>query len=320
MSKIEWTGQTWNPVTGCTRASAGCDNCYAVTMTRRLAAMGQTKYDGLINPGKKHFNGIVKCHEDALDIPLRKKKPTTFFVNSMSDLFHEAVPFEFIAHIFRIFKAAPQHTFQVLTKRPARLLEFYRWWDPTAVSAGCNFYPNLWLGVSVENQTAAEERIPYLLQVPAAVRFLSCEPLLGPLDLQMTCTHDKVLRRHRITWLEMLDWVIVGGESGRNARPMHPAWARSLRDQCKEAGTAFFFKQWGEWGISRHEELLPTNPHPDGYFDEEGRWQQTGVGLENPEAIYYPWRCEMQRRGKAANGRLLYGEEHNAMPKPLVSP
>jgi len=238
-SSIEWTEATWNPVTGCTRASRGCDNCYAVFMTRRLALMGQEKYQGLINPGKQHFNGVVKCHEEALDIPLRRGKPTIYFVNSMSDLFHQGVPTEFIQSVFTVMGQSTHHTFQILTKRPERMAEVV----PTLLLPDGRAFkdaplPNVWLGTSVEDQEATDERIPHLLATPARVRFLSCEPLLGPLDLTKyfnPLTADGAF----------IHWAIVGGESGWNAREMKPEWVKSIRAQCEAAGVDFFFKQWG---------------------------------------------------------------------------
>jgi len=286
MSRIEWTSETWNPVTGCTRASEGCDNCYAVTMTRRLAAMGSPKYIGLINEGKTHFNGVVKCHEDALTIPFKWKKPLMCFVNSMSDLFHKEVPFEFIDKVFAVMALTPHITYQVLTKRPERMAEYLnhhadqsdigalamavglpenvsRILDYDALSWGDipgNTWPlpNVWLGTSVENQAAAEERIPHLLQCPAAVRFLSCEPLIGGVQL-------RAINSFHFRGAEMIDaltgdlsdflgvnvsrlknsvnWVIAGGESGAKKRPFNLEWFYSLKDQCKSAGVPFFMKQ-----------------------------------------------------------------------------
>lgn len=259
-SSIEWTEATWNPVTGCTRASAGCDLCYAVTMTRRLAAMGSEKYVGLVNPKKKHFNGTVRTHPRTLAEPLRKKKSTLWFVNSMSDLFHKEVPFEFVAAVFGVMAATPQHQYQVLTKRPERMAAFFRWLDqqsgapveaclrftaseggPAGLQAAPTWpMPNVWLGTSVEDERVAD-RVDALREVPAQVRFLSCEPLIGPLDLEGK--------------LDGMHWVIVGGESGHGARPMGIEWAEAIQDACDRAGVAFFFKQTGavlarEWGLS----------------------------------------------------------------------
>ncbi len=210
-SAIEWTEASWNPVTGCTKISAGCAHCYAERMARRLHAMGQPNYR----------NGFdVTCHPDALGLPLKWKKPQVIFVNSMSDLFHKAVPAEFIEEIFFTMNQARWHTFQILTKRADRLLQ---------LAPRLKWTPNVWMGVTVENDKHVD-RIDRLREVPAAVRFLSLEPLLGPLpELDLT----------------RIDWVIVGGESGPGARPMDPAWVLDLRDQCLNAGVAFFFKQWG---------------------------------------------------------------------------
>lgn len=210
-SAIEWTESSWNPVTGCTKISAGCAHCYAERMARRLHAMGQPNYR----------NGFeVTCHPDALELPLKWKKSQMIFVNSMSDLFHRAVPARFIEEIFFTMNQARWHTFQILTKRADRLLQ---------LAPRLKWTPNVWMGVTVENDKHVD-RIDRLREVPAAVRFLSLEPLLGPLPkLDLT----------------RIDWVIVGGESGPGARPMDPEWVLDLRDQCLNAGVAFFFKQWG---------------------------------------------------------------------------
>ena len=236
-SSIEWTDQTWNPVTGCTRVSRGCDLCYAATMSKRLALMGQEKYKGLINDGKDHFNGVIKTHHDALDIPLKRKKPDVFFVNSMSDLFHPNVPFYFIVDVFEVMARAPQHIFQVLTKRPERMAaDTPQIYTEVANRLGRrNGYakmplPNVWLGTSVEDDAAAQTRIPHLANTNAAVRFLSCEPLLGPTpNLPMSEIH----------------WVIVGGESGHGSRPIDKQWVLDIHTQCQLADVPFFFKQWG---------------------------------------------------------------------------
>jgi protein gp37 len=210
-SSIEWTESSWNPVTGCTKISAGCAHCYAERMAKRLHAMGQPNYR----------NGFeVTCHPDVLGMPLKWKKSQMIFVNSMSDLFHKAVPVRFIEEIFFTMNQARWHTFQILTKRADRMVQ---------LASRFKWTPNVWMGVTVENDRHVD-RIDRLREVPAAVRFLSLEPLLGPLpDLD----------------LFHIDWVIVGGESGPGARPMDPAWVLDLRDQCLDAGVAFFFKQWG---------------------------------------------------------------------------
>lgn len=210
-TKIEWTERTWNPVTGCTKVSPGCKHCYAERLALRLQKMGNPRYR----------NGFkVTLHEDLLDLPLRWKRPSLIFVNSMSDLFHEEVPFDFIQRVFKTMERANWHVFQVLTKRSHRLKE---------LAPKLPWPPNVWMGVSVET-AKYYERIHHLREVPAAVRFLSCEPLLGPLE------HLP---------LDGIHWVIVGGESGPNARPMKEEWVLSIKDQCERAGVPFFFKQWG---------------------------------------------------------------------------
>lgn len=363
-STIEWTDETWNVTTGCTRVSAGCDNCYAVEMTKRLASIEATKekYGGLVNEGKDHFNGVVKLHEDQLEKPLKWRNPRRVFVNSMSDLFHPEVPFEFIDKVFAVMAMSPKHTFQVLTKRPERMAEYLnmKWqadqhgfisdrFDHIAESAYWfvsakqgkeekrllknmfnkegNFkfnwpLPNVWLGTSVENQEAADERIPHLLKCPAAVRFLSCEPLLGPVDLLRVSAEgfgghkdhnvDCIRKGYwddRIGFVNHgdmhdeygdLHWVIVGGESGHNARPIHPDWVRSLRDQCKDAGVSFFFKQWGKW-LSEDYFITEEKTNLINPDDSKSLYEHSH------NEIYYPI-------GKKKSGRLLDGREWNEMP------
>lgn len=210
-SAIEWTESTWNPVTGCTKISPGCLHCYAERMSARLKAMGQPNY----------ANGFrLTMHEHALEMPLRWKRPQSIFVNSMSDLFHKSVPFEFILQVFEVMCKASHHRFQVLTKRSDRLL---------ALNPELPWPPNVWMGVSVENADYLL-RIEHLRQTNAGIKFVSFEPLLGPI--------------HNLD-LQGIDWVIVGGESGPKARPMTPDWARNIRDQCLLTKVPFFFKQWG---------------------------------------------------------------------------
>ena len=210
-SSIEWTQMTWNPTTGCNKISAGCKYCYAEVMTRRLEAMGIEKY-------KDGFE--LRVHEDALTVPYSWKKAKVVFVNSMSDLFHDDVPFEFIEKVFTIMNDTPQHTYQVLTKRADRLYELHH---------RLNWTKNIWMGVSVENEKVLD-RIDFLRETNAMVKFLSCEPLIGPL---------------RKMNLDNINWVIVGGESGRKARPMKEEWVWNIQQQCGDANVAFFFKQWG---------------------------------------------------------------------------
>jgi len=213
MSKttIEWTETTWNPTTGCTKISAGCKNCYAAVLARRLQAMGQKKY-------KNGFD--LTLHANAVNDPYKWKKPKLVFVNSMSDLFHQDVPLHFIQQVFEVMNNTQKHTYQVLTKRSERLLE---------LSPYLTWTPNIWMGVSVEDMRVVE-RIDHLRQTPAMIKFLSCEPLIGPLE----CIN-----------LEGIDWVIVGGESGSKARPMEKEWVEDLQQQCSDQDVAFFFKQWG---------------------------------------------------------------------------
>lgn len=223
-SRIEWTEATWNPTTGCTRVSAGCDNCYAARMSYRLEVMGMEAYDGVTSVnrrGDRHFNGQIRCHPDRLDIPRSWRTPKRIFVNSMSDLFHRDVPLEFIKQVFAVMNECPQHTFQVLTKRPEIAAAFAR---------ELKWTPNIWIGTSVENMLVTH-RIADLKKIKAAsVRFLSLEPLLGPLPKLQ---------------LRGIQWVIVGGESGPGARPMAKEWVEQIKTQCVAESVPFFFKQWG---------------------------------------------------------------------------
>lgn len=272
MTKIEWTEATWNPVSGCDKISDGCKNCYAEKMAKRLQAMGAKGYE----------NGFaVTLHPERLNEPTKRKKPTMYFVCSRGDLFHDDVPFEFIDDIFATMIHNSHHTFQILTKRPERMKQYFarpkeliEEYFPSGVILPA---PNIWLGVTAENQEQADKRIPILLDTPAHKRFVSIEPMIGKIDLEMI-TMENINSRFRTIlsslsgkktlWdtmhlineenVEKLDWVICGGETGANARPMHPNWVRSLRDQCQETKTPFFFKQWGEWIYNDFNgELLP---------------------------------------------------------------
>jgi protein gp37 len=215
-SQIEWTEQTWNPTTGCTKISPGCKHCYAEVMAGRLQAMRARGYE----------NGFqLSLLPERLAQPLRRKKPTVYFVNSMSDLFHEGIPDQFLDQVFSVIQKTPQHTYQILTKRAERLPEYFR-------NRPCP--NNVWLGVSVEDRQYGVPRIDYLRQVDAKTRFLSVEPLLEDLgQINLVGIH----------------WVIVGGESGPKARPMKPEWVEHVKQQADEVGAAFFFKQWGGWGV-----------------------------------------------------------------------
>lgn len=265
-SKIEWTDATWNPVTGCTKVSQGCKYCYA-----------ERQFPRVYKKDMRQFTDVM-CHPERLVHPIRWKNPRKIFVNSMSDLFHEDVPFQFIASVFAIMGVTTRHTYQILTKRPKRMLEFFEWaheeipayvyadekifdhfpndieWKPLRGNHGgydnCGPaypYENVWIGVSVEDQETANERIPLLLQAPAAVRWISAEPLLGPIDLYEAGMKLDGKLNHFTGERAFLKWVVVGGESGPKARPMHPQWVKDIRDQCVTADIPFLFKQWGQW-------------------------------------------------------------------------
>jgi protein gp37 len=226
-TQIEWTDATWNPVAGCSIISAGCSHCYAMEMARRLEAMGVVKYSGLtrLTGTRTVWNGLVREDTAALEIPHRWRKPRKIFVNSMSDLFHEGVSDRFILEVWRVMRETPHHHYQILTKRPARMADFVK-------KLVGSVLPNVWLGTSVEN-AAVVDRITALRDVPAAIRFISFEPLIGPVGLvDLTGIH----------------WAVVGGESGRFARPIREVWVDDIYGQCLEYNTAFFFKQWGTWG------------------------------------------------------------------------
>lgn len=222
-SKIEWTDATWNPVVGCAKVSPGCDNCYAISMSRRIEATGNEAYQGITTDDD--WTGLVKCLPERLDQPLRWQKPRRVFVNSMSDLFHPDVGAAFIAAVFDVMAEASRHQFQILTKRPHRMAAL----SMTATFGESWPLPNVWLGTSIESDKYTF-RARALAKAPSAVRFLSLEPLLGPLP-----SLD----------LDGIDWVIVGGESGPNHRPIEADWVRNIRDRCVDVGVPFFFKQWG---------------------------------------------------------------------------
>ncbi|MEO0385059.1 MAG: phage Gp37/Gp68 family protein [Pseudomonadota bacterium] len=417
-TSIEWTqragtiGATWNPVRGCSRVSEGCRNCYAETLAARFSGDGQwgrglafwaTRPDG--KKDSRWTGKVMAAPDHVLLQPLHWKAPRTIFVNSTSDLFHEDLPDEVIDQVFAVMALCPQHTFQVLTKRPERMRDYFaetwqpapartikvggedaripaqkrgddrwdqidraiddialddlfdqdRFWGENGSLIGRPKWPreplpNVWLGTSVEDQPTAEARIPHLLQTPAAIRFISAEPLLGPVDLQRNIggtlwiggqrgcggTHrhsgkagetihgiyhanDPRQRHHHHDdrCKPGLDWVICGGESGPGARPMHPDWARNLRDQCAAAKVPFFFKQWGAW--------LPGEfgSPPDISF-QDGSWMDANLlpDIDCEDGWCEDWvdddfegHCLFKRTGKKAAGRLLDGVIHNAMPQ-----
>ncbi|SLE67253.1 bacteriophage protein gp37 [Mycobacteroides abscessus subsp. massiliense] len=314
---IEWTDATWNPVTGCDKVSPGCDHCYAGTFAERWRGTRghyfETGFD-------------VQLRPDKLDLPLRWTKPRRIFVNSMSDLFHDKVPDEYIARVFAVMALAPQHTFQLLTKRHGRMRallnsrDFLQLvWDAWSVEDGPDEseslgtdpaerwpLPNVWLGVSAEDQKRADLRIPALLDTPAAVRFVSAEPLLGPIDL-----HGDPIGKDSVFWIGHLDWVIVGGESGPGARPMHPDWARSVRDQCVAAGVPFLFKQWGEWSPEDGLNWSEGNGRRLHYARNYLRPDGTGAVLGDGSG---PGVC-MERVGKKRAGRELDGRTWDQYPE-----
>ena len=308
---IEWTDATWNPVTGCTRVSPGCVNCYIDWAPPfRIEGRHFTDRDG----NRSHAIGAttgVRLHPDRLDWPLRKRswRGKRVFVCSLADLFHDDVPDEYIARVFAVMALTPEVTYQVLTKRPARmraLLTSGAFADLLGDTLGMMLFeqrisdydvtfplPNVWLGVTVEDQQRADLRIPILLDTPAAVRWLSCEPLLGPVNLgRAVGTYYGGDPREDESGI---DWVVVGGESGPGARPMHPDWARSLRDQCRDAGVPFLFKQWGD--------LVTEEQAPEDITLPAVSWRH--LGDDQPPV----WRV-----GKKRAGRLLDGRTHDGYP------
>jgi len=328
-TKIEWTEATWNPITGCTLVSEGCRHCYAARLAAtRLRDHPSRKGLARANAsGEAKFTGEVRFNEDWLDQPLRWRRPRRVFVCAHGDLFHESVPDEWIDKVFAVMALAPQHTFQVLTKRPERMREYLERDPRDAINAEAGVIsdwsemtevrgwplPHVWLGTSVEDQATADARIPHLLATPAAVRFVSAEPLLGAVDLTAHlwgraepcpgCPGDAdcdcgSLPRHMLGEEPDLSWVIVGGESGPGARPMHPDWARSLRDQCQAAGVPFFFKQWGAWAAIEDD---------GGSWVDEWRVRNDGTMGANG--------APMQPVGKSAAGRLLDGRTWDEMPE-----
>lgn len=354
---IEWCNRVWNFLRGCSMISPGCKYCYAMKQAHRFSGPGGA-YEGLteLGPEGPRWTGKIRVVDEKIAEPLSIKRPQRWFVNSMSDLFHDDVPFEAIDRAFAVMALCPQHTFQILTKRPERMREYCdgltsanggkrlaveiltvnevyvkglalcgrtsRLYDSLTGDGGaCLPLPNVWLGVSAEDQLRADQRIPELLRTPAAVRFVSYEPALGPVDFMypktlwrdgppMCCSGvDCGCRGMPVDppLFHGIDWVIVGGESGPSARPMHPDWARSVRDQCQVAGVAFFFKQWGEWAPGEHvsdNRRYPVKSY-DGtsWTDDCDDW----ISEEDNGPLLY-------RVGKKAAGRLLDGREWNEYP------
>lgn len=280
-SEIEWTDETWNPTVGCSKVSPGCDNCYAINVAHRAM---QPAHEGLtiVQDGQRpDWTGEVRMLQDRIDTPLRWRKPRRVFVDSMSDLFHVDVGSALIASVFDTMRRCPQHTFQVLTKRPQRMAALMR----TAVPGEGGVPDNVWLGTSIENDSYAW-RAKYLRDTPAPMRFLSLEPLIGPLP-----SLD----------LDGIDWVIVGGESGPGARPMHPQWVRDIRDRCETAGVPFFFKQWGSWAQVRYPDYGRKGDRL--IFAGTTSWER-----ERERALY------VREVGKKKAGRDLDGRTWDEMP------
>jgi len=350
MTKIEWTDETWNPVTGCTRISPGCLHCYIERQTPMRVQRKRFDGDqiGAVLP--------VQLHPERLGKPLTWRKPLRIFVCSMADLFHDDVPDEFIARVWATMALAPRHTFQVLTKRAGRMRSLLSdpWWSETLLpeivhqlADGRGYemrypLPNVWVGVSTETQKWADIRIPQLLDTPAAVRWISAEPLLGPVDLanwipgRCACQplgpggllppiegvhwHGCPALRYR-----GLDWVVVGGETGPGSRPMHPQWARTIRDQCAAAGVPYFFKQWGDLApadVDRYSELLMFSGRDQGCVVElDGRvsvaWSMSGADLRDDGPS--PTGAIMRRVGKKRAGRELDGRTWDEFPGVMPS-
>lgn len=366
-SAIEWTDATWNPIVGCDIVSPGCTNCYAMGIAARIERMahGETHYAGSTKTVKDKpvWTGKLALAPDhILTAPLRWRKPRRIFVNSMGDLFHKSVPDEWIDPVFAVMALTPHHTHQVLTKRSDRMRKYLshgdfagnvRSWlndrgpglgltdqQIVAACAAISDGPlaNVWLGVSAEDQKRADMRIPDLLATPAAVRWVSAEPLLGPIDFSryLWPVHGWWRSPHRSyaeakaagavhglkrqalvsAHARFLDWIVVGGESGAGARPMHPDWARSIRDQCKAAVAPFFFKQWGNWAEFYDRDRddpdwrrCPTLDNQMGPGAERYHNLAGGIGFHGERVV------AMRNVGKKNAGRLLDGVEHNAMPE-----
>ncbi len=305
-TKIEWTDVVWNPVTGCREISDGCKNCYAAKSFNRFSKMPTR---GGVYVGRTFHD--VQAHEDRLAIPATWVKPRRVFVNSMSDLFHDAVPEDFLYRVFGVMVKERRHAYQVLTKRPERALEFFQKY----YSVGGEFPPNIWFGVSVENQATADDRVPWLLRCPFAVRFVSYEPALGAVDLThwlapgvepMADARPVGLRSMKAEkrFNNGIHWVIAGGESGPGARPAHPDWFRSLRDQCEQYSVPYFFKQWGEWMPQGHMASLSIYPHVG------ARTHTIGCHDAQTETDCRCWRI-----GKKKAGNLLDGRTHQQFPE-----
>lgn len=338
--KIGWLNipgyipQTWNPVIGCSHTSPGCDNCYAEKMAYRLMHMPFTDYyqfvladNGKEDPEKFYnlpkWNGETHFVKSQIHKPIKWKKHRTIFVCSMGDLFHESVKYEWIEKVMNIIEMSPEHIFIILTKRPERAVEFFKIYEKRPmrceIANGVKItwpFSNLWFIATAENQEELNRRAPYLFKIPAAKRGISIEPMLGPISMQQYYFSDKdgnytfkhVPESGRTKWIDLLDWVIVGGETGPKARPMHPDWVRSIRDQCQAANVPFFFKQWGEW-ICRESGDVPMNKSM--FLPEDGI-------MEVEDFTFDEFRERnvriMVKVGRKAAGNLLDGKQHHNWP------
>jgi len=309
--KISWLNmpgykpETWNPIVGCSKVSPGCDNCYAERMAFRIAQMQ------LKNHGKNGYHysevskltsigwtGVTRLVKEALDKPLTWKTPRVVFVCSMSDLFHESVSSGMFQMVLDRISRYRQHIFILLTKRPENVMPLMK-----RVGWGLPFPPNVWLGVTAENQEQANKRIPLLLQIPAAKRFVSIEPMLGRVNIAEACKTSVIAKNFAYGKVQELHWVICGGESGPKARSMHPDWVRSVRDQCASANVPFFFKQWGEW--------LPFDQNPAEWVTENDAKGIISFVGENTHNV-----ISVAKYGKKVSGDLLDGKQHHNWPNP----
>jgi protein gp37 len=336
---IEWADATWNVVIGCDKVSPGCDHCYAIRTATRMQANPNPKvhlpYLGTAADGE--WTGRVNMVEERLGQPHQWTRPRKIFVNAQSDLFHADVNDEFIAKVWAVMAVTFRHTYQILTKRPGRMRSllnsdaFAVKFDEALTAMGYAGWadnvlewplPNVWLGVSVEDQKRADLRIPQLLATPAAVRWLSCEPLLGPVDLGYgeTCDHTRQSCEDIGCWAA-LDWIVVGGESGPGARPMHPEWARSLRDQCAAASVPFLFKQWGEWkpwtGMQSDTHLVALDGRCITRKDGTQRDPISGRDHDLVDRGHPGW-VRARKVGKKAAGRELDGVTHDGYPQEVA--
>lgn len=361
-TKIEWTDATWNPTTGCDKVSPGCDHCYAERMVYRLAHIQGSGYEGDYAHDYPGMGFDVRMHRNRLEQPFHWRKPLKVFVDSMGDLFHEDVPDDFLDEIFGVILACSVlenygHIFQILTKRPGRLsqyltsvppIELVKRWSSAArtmveIDGGDilleevvewtgidNVWPlkNVWIGVTAENQQVADERIPLLLQCPAAVRFVSCEPLLGPINFK-SLHHETSQSYYQVLkpisgpgGRPALDQIIVGGETGPGARPMHPDWVRTIRDDCQMTGTPFFFKGWGDWAtnaaFSEGHPAPPVKIKPM-WMREDGFVSEQPLSLDGAEqsagdVVKHSW-IKAAKLGKKKAGRELDGRTWEEFPK-----